>query len=75
MYRVNSLCPRRCMPIGIAEWRARGESRRSSHPSSLTPNPSSVYTSSDAAKKNATSIAAFSAESDPWMALRSMDVP
>jgi hypothetical protein len=39
------------------------------------PPPLSTYTSSDAAKKNPTSIAAFSAESEPWMALRSIEVP
>ena len=44
-------------------------------PSPLSPIPSSGHTSSDAAKKKATSIAAFSSESEPWIALRSIEVP
>jgi hypothetical protein len=34
-----------------------------------------TQTSSLAAKKNAFSMAAFSSESEPWIALRSMDSP
>jgi len=34
-----------------------------------------IQASSEAAKKKPTSIAAFSGESEPWMAFRSMDSP